>query len=256
MIHAERNGFVYVLDRGTGEVLSANPFVRVNTAKGVDLKTGRFLPNPEKAPKLNRVVRDITPIHAGAKDWCPSSFSPKTGLLYIPHTTMSMDWEAVEVNYIAGTPYVGANTRLYADPVDPGDGSRGAFTGWDPVEGKVRWRVKERFPVWTGSLVTAADVVFYGTMDGYFKAVHGRTGEVLWQHKLDSGTIGQPTTFRGPDGKQYVAILSGPGGWAGALVSGTLDPRDAGAANGWVGAMRDLPKYTTRGGTLYVFSLP
>ena len=133
LLHAERNGYVYVLDRGTGEVLSAAPFVRNTAAVGVDLDPkspsfGRLIPNKAKEPKLNRVVRDVTPIHAGAKDWSPCAFSPKTGYLYIPHMTMAMDWEGVEANYIAGTPYVGANARLYADPVDPGDGSRGAFT--------------------------------------------------------------------------------------------------------------------------------
>ena len=105
-------------------------------------------------------------------------------------------------------------------------------------------------------MATAGDVVFYGTMEGWFKAVHARTGEVLWQFKTASGIIGQPTTYRGPDGKQYVAILSGVGGWAGAIVAGDLDPRDGTAALGFVNAMRDLKNVTTKGGTLYVFALP
>jgi alcohol dehydrogenase (cytochrome c) len=104
--------------------------------------------------------------------------------------------------------------------------------------------------------VTAGDVVFYGTMDGYFKAVNARTGEVVWQFKVGSGIIGQPIVYRGPDGKEYVAVLSGVGGWAGAIVAGGLDPRDPTAALGYVGAMGDLPEYTTKGGMLYVFSLP
>jgi glucose dehydrogenase len=99
-------------------------------------------------------------------------------------------------------------------------------------------------------------VVFYGTMDGWFKAVDARSGEVLWRHKLDSGIVGQPTTYLGPDGKQYVAILSGVGGWAGVIVSAELDPRDSTAAMGFVNAMKDLPQHTKRGGTLYVFALP
>jgi len=104
--------------------------------------------------------------------------------------------------------------------------------------------------------VTAGDVVFYGTMDGWFEAVHARSGEVLWQFKLASGIIGQPMTYRGPDGKQYVAILSGVGGWSGAIVSGDLAPRDGTGALGFVNAMTDLPQYTTKGGTLYAFALP
>jgi glucose dehydrogenase len=168
-----------------------------------------------------------------------------------------MDYEGVEANYIiAGTPYVGVNARNYPDPVDPGDGSRGAFTAWDPVAKKAVWRLKERFPVWSGAVATAGDVVFYGTMEGWFKAIHARTGQLLWQFKTGSGIIGQPVTYRGPDGKQYVAILSGAGGWAGAIVSGDLDARDPTAAKGFANAMKDLPQHTTKGGTLYVFALP
>jgi alcohol dehydrogenase (cytochrome c) len=146
---------------------------------------------------------------------------------------------------------------MYADPVDPGDGSRGAFTAWDPVARKPVWRVKEKFPVWSGVLTTAGDVVFYGTMDGWFKAVDARTGKVLWKFQTGSGIIGQPITYRNPaDGKQYVAVLSGVGGWSGAIVAGGLDARDSSAALGFASAMRDLPSATTKGGTLYVFSLP
>jgi PQQ-dependent dehydrogenase (methanol/ethanol family) len=262
LLHAERNGFLYVLDRTTGEVLAADPFVRVTAAKGVDLDPaspnfGRLVPDPDKQPRTGRVVRDVTPIHAGAKDWQPCAYSPRTGLLYIPHQTMAMDYEGTEANYIAGTPYIGANTRIYADPVDPGDGSRGAFTAWSPVKRKAEWRIKEKFPVWCGAAATAGDVVFYGTMDRWFKAVDARTGRELWKYEVDSGIIGQPTTFIGPDdGKQYVAILSGIGGWAGAIVSAELDPRDPGLGKGWGNAMKDLPQVTKKGGTLYVFSLP
>jgi glucose dehydrogenase len=118
------------------------------------------------------------------------------------------------------------------------------------------WKIKESFPVWSGALASAGDLVFYGTMEGWFKAVNARTGEVLWQFKTASGIIGQPVTYRGPDGKQYVAVLSGVGGWSGAIVSAGLDPRDGTAALGFVNAMTDLPQHTTRGGTLYAFSLP
>ena len=256
ILHVERNGYVYVLDRATGEVFSATPFVRVTASKGVDLKTGRLIHNEEKRPRMGKVIRDVAPPSSGAKDWQPAAFSPKTNLLYIPHQTMSTDYEEIEANYIAGTPYVGVNAKMYADPVDPGDGSRGAFTAWDPVKKERLWRIKEKFPVWSGALVTAGDVVFYGTMEGWFKAVHAETGELLWQFKTSSGIIGQPVTYRGPDGKQYVAIMSGVGGWAGIIVSAGLDARDPTAGLGFVNAMKDLPQHTGKGGTLYVFSLP
>jgi lanthanide-dependent methanol dehydrogenase len=252
LVRPERNGFMYVMDRTTGEVLSADPFVHVTVKKGVDLKTGRPIEVEEKKTGFGRVVRDICPAAPGGKDWQPSAFSPRTGLIYIPHNNLCMDMEGLEANYIAGTPFVGARVIMKAGP----GGHRGEFTAWDPVQRKAVWKHEERFPVWSGAVVTAGDVVFYGTMDRYFKAVHARTGEVLWQYQVGSGIIGQPITYRGPDGKQYVAVLSGVGGWPGAIVAGDLDPRDQTAALGFVGAMTDLPDYTAAGGSLYVFALP
>lgn len=237
-------------------MLSATPFVRITASKGVDLKTGRLIYNKDKYPRMGKVIRDIAPASPGARDWQPAAFSPRTGLLYIPHQTLSMDYESTEVNYIAGTPYLGTEAKFYADPVDPGDGSRGSFTAWEPIECKAKWKIKEWFPVWSGALATKGDVVFYGTMEGWFKAVDARSGKVLWKYKTESGIIGQPVTYRGPDGKQYVAILSGVGGWSGLIVSASLDARDAGAAHGFANAMKDLAKATKKGGTLYVFSLP
>lgn len=252
LIHPDRNGFVYVMDRTTGEVLSATPFGHVNVSTGVDLKTGRPRMVAEKEPHVGRTVRDICPAPPGAKDWQPSAFSPRTGLLYIPRQHLCHDEEAVEANYIAGTPYVGANVKMYAGP----GGHRGELVAWDPLAGRARWRLYEKFPVWSGALVTAGDVVFYGTMDGWFKAVSAETGALLWQLRTASGIVGQPVTYLGPDGKQYVAVLSGVGGWAGAIVAAELDPRDPTAALGFVNAMSDLPQATTRGGVLSVFALP
>jgi lanthanide-dependent methanol dehydrogenase len=252
LIRPERNGYVYILDRASGEVLSADPYAYITTSKGVDLKTGRLIYNEEKTPSVGRVVRQICPFSPGAKDWQPSAYSPQTGLLYIPANNGCEDVESVEANYIAGTPYVGMNTRMYAGP----GGNRGEFIAWDPSAQTKRWSIKENFPVWSGVVTTAGNLAFYGTMDGWFKAVQAQTGEVLWQFKCGSGIVGQPITYRGPDGKQYVAILSGVGGWAGAIVAGDLDARDASAALGFANAMADLPQHTTKGGMLYVFSLP
>jgi lanthanide-dependent methanol dehydrogenase len=252
IVHPGRNGYLYVLDRATGEVLSADAFVRVNSSKGVDLKSGRLIPNEEKEPKTGKVVRDIAPAAPGAKDWEPSAFSPRTGLVYLPHLNLAMDFEGTEANYIAGTPYLGANVKTYGGE----GGFRGAFSAWDPVARKAAWSIKENFPVWSGALVTAGDVAFYGTLEGWFKAVDARDGRQLWSFKTGSGIIGQPSTFRGPDGKQYVAILSGVGGWAGAIVAADLDPRDPTAGGGLAHSVADLPQKTAKGGTLYVFALP
>ncbi|MFL5225211.1 MAG: methanol/ethanol family PQQ-dependent dehydrogenase [Microvirga sp.] len=252
LVRPERNGYLYVIDRQSGEVLSAEPFGTINATSGVDLKTGRLQYVEAKKPQMNKVVRDICPTASGAKDWNPSAYSPKTGLLYIPHANLCMDVEHSTANYIAGTPYVGAEVRFKPGP----GGHRGVFQAWDVRQAKSAWSLTENFPVWSGALATAGDVVFYGTMEGWFKAVDARSGKPLWQFKTGSGIIGQPTTYRGPDGKQYVAILSGVGGWSGAVVSGDLDVRDGTAALGFVNAMRDLKDATTKGGTLHVFRLP
>jgi lanthanide-dependent methanol dehydrogenase len=252
LVRPERNGYIYVLDRKTGEVLSADQFVHVTSTLGIDMKTGRPIENPQKKPALGIVTREICPAAPGAKDWQPSAYSPQTGLLYLPSNNLCMDHESLEANYIAGTPYVGANVRMYAGP----GGHRGEFMAWDPVGRKQAWTIKEKYPVWSGTVVTAGGVAFYGTMDGWFKAIDAKNGTLLWQFKTGSGVIGQPITYKGPDGKQYVAVLSGVGGWAGAIVSGGLDPRDATAALGFVNAMTDLPQDSTPGGMLYIFGLP
>ncbi|GAA4330444.1 methanol/ethanol family PQQ-dependent dehydrogenase [Pigmentiphaga soli] len=252
LVHPDRNGYVYVIDRATGEVISATPFVKVTTTNGVDLKTGLPRLNPSAEPHMGQIVRDICPASPGGKDWQPSAWSPRTGLLYMPHQNLCQDMTTYQASYIAGTPYLGAEVKMYPGP----GGNRGVFGAWDPVKATMVWSLKENFPVWSGALATAGDVVFYGTMEGWFKAVDARSGKLLWQYKTGSGIIGQPITYKGPDGRQYVAILSGVGGWAGAVVSKDLDVRDSSAAKGFADAMADLPKHTTKGGMLYVFSLP
>jgi len=252
LVHPDRNGYVYVIDRASGEVLSAEPFVKVTTTTGIDLRTGRPKLNPATAPRSGEVVRNVCPASPGGKDWQPSAWSPRTRLLYMPHQNLCQDMTIFEASYIAGTPYLGAEVTMYAGP----GGHRGVFGAWDPEKARMAWAIKERFPVWSGALATAGDVVFYGTMEGWFKAVDARSGALLWQYKTGSGIIGQPISYRGPDGKQYIAVMSGVGGWAGAVVSKDLDLRDASAAKGFAGAMRDLPQYTTKGGALHVFALP
>jgi lanthanide-dependent methanol dehydrogenase len=251
LLRPERNGFMYVIDRETGEVLAADPWGPVNWATHVDLETGRPVKDAEKATG-DRLARNVCPAAPGMKDWQPSSWSPRTGLLYIPHNHLCMDYEGIEANYIAGTPYVGADVRMYS----AGGGHRGMFSAWNPIERGKAWEIPERFPVWSGALATAGDVVFYGTMDRWFKAVDARTGELLWRFRAGSGIIGQPVTYLGPDGRQYVAVLSGVGGWAGAAALGILPEEDPGIALGFATAMADLPNYTAEGGMLYVFALP
>jgi alcohol dehydrogenase (cytochrome c) len=252
LAHPDRNARMYLMDRATGEVLSAEPFAYLNTSESVDLKTGKLRLADAKKTGF-KTVRDICPAAPGGKDWQPSSFSPKTGLIYIPHNNLCMEMQGVQANYISGTPFVGAQVRMYAGP----GGHRGELSGWDPINAKAVWTVKEMFPAWSGTVATAGDLVFYGTMDGWFKAVDARSGAPLWKFKVGSGVIGQPVSYKGPDGKQYIAVLAGVGGWAGAVVAGGLNAaKDGTTALGFGNAMADLYKYTTTGGMLYVFSLP
>jgi PQQ-dependent dehydrogenase (methanol/ethanol family) len=252
LLRPDRNGFFYVIDRRTGQVLSATPYGPMNGYLGVDLKSGRIAVNPDKIPKPGRVARDICPAAPGMKDWNPSAFSPVTGLVYIPHINLCEDLAVQQANYIAGTPFVGADVKMYGGP----GGYRGVVTAWDPIARKAVWEVKEDLPIWSPALATAGDLVFYGTLDGWFKALDARTGKLLWRFKTGSGIIGQPISYKGPDGRQYVAVVAGVGGWAGGVVDAKLDPRDPTAALGFANAVKDLPNKTTAGGTLYVFALP
>jgi lanthanide-dependent methanol dehydrogenase len=251
LVHFDRNGFAYTLDRTTGEVLLAEPFVPMNWSTGVDLTTGRPNVNPEKATKQGVNVTDICPSLEGGKNQQPAAFSPRTGLFYVPTNNLCMDYEGREVAYIPGTPYIGAT------PVEKGGpgGYKGEFMAWDATTGKKIWGIKEPFPVWGGALVTAGNVVFYGTLDGWFKAADATSGKVLWQFKVGSGVVGNPISWRGSDGNQYIAVYSGIGGDMGLLVAGDVassmpyDVRERG------GTLPDLAKYTSWGGMLFVFSL-
>jgi alcohol dehydrogenase (cytochrome c)/methanol dehydrogenase (cytochrome c) subunit 1 len=253
LVHFDRNGFGYTLDRTNGKLLVAEPFVYVNWATGIDKATGRPIEDASKRTKQGVDVKDICPCAMGGKDQQPAAFSPRTGLFYVPTNNMCMNYEGVEAKYTAGAPYVGANVLMF-----PGRGGHlGEFIAWDATTGKKVWGIKEPFPAWSGALTTAGDVVFYGTMDGWFKAVNAKTGDLLWKHKLASGTIGNPMTFVGPDGKQYVAIYSGVGGWFGLPVAAGLPSGDPFGALGAVGVayQAGLDKATTLGGTLHVFAI-
>jgi PQQ-dependent dehydrogenase (methanol/ethanol family) len=252
LVNFDRNGFAYVLDRKTGELLRGDAFVTVNWAKGIDLKTGKPIEDPEKRTSATKNTKDICPSAMGGKNQQPVSFSPKTGYFYVPSNNLCMDYEGVEVKYQAGQPYVGA---IVVSKPGPG-GHRGEFMAWDPVNGKKVWGIKEQLSAWGGALSTAGDVVFYGTMEGWLKAVDAKTGDVLWKFKTPSGIIGNPMTYAGPDGRQYVAVLSGIGGWSGIGVAADMSLEDPTAGLGAIGAFKDLANFSNQGGVLTVFSLP
>jgi lanthanide-dependent methanol dehydrogenase len=252
LVHIGRNGHMYVIDRQTGEVLSAEPYDTVTSIKSIDLKSGRPVLDESKHPDLEKVIRDVCPASPGAKDWQPTAWSPKSKFIYVPHQHLCMNFKTTDVGYIAGTPFVGATVDMYAGPGD----YRGEFMAWDPVAKKKVWSIHENFPVWSGTMVTAGDIAIYGTMDRWLKAVDANTGELLWKFHAGSGFIGQPVTYQGADGRQYIAILSGVGGWSGALANAEIDPRVRNGALGFNGATQDLPAYTKGGSELLVFAVP
>jgi PQQ-dependent dehydrogenase (methanol/ethanol family) len=250
LVHPDRNGFVYTLDRETGEVLNAGKFVFTNWADRIDLRTGRPVENPAYRTKQGVITRGICPSSTGGKDEPPGAFSPSTGWFYFANTNLCMDYEGVEANYIAGTPYVGASVKMYAGP----GGQRGGVNAWDAAQGKAVWHIDENFPVWSGVLATAGGVVFYGTMDGWFKAVDAGNGRGLWKFKVGSGIVGNPISYTGPDGKQYVAVYSGIGGWMGAVAFPDVSIDDPYTALGVAGAIPDIKHASAMGGMLYVFA--
>ncbi|CAA0107430.1 Methanol dehydrogenase [cytochrome c] subunit 1 [Starkeya nomas] len=260
LTHFDRNGFAYTLDRATGELLVAEKFEPgVNWATGVDMdETSPTYGRPILDPKYGTEAEgeDVTysgicPAAIGAKNQQPGAFSPQTGLFYVPGSALCMDYEPFHVDYAAGQPYVGATLTMY--PAPGGEGRTGRFIAWDNVKGRVVWQVPERFSVWSGALATAGGVVFYGTLEGYLKAVDARTGKELYRFRTPSGIVGNVMTYE-HRGRQYVAVLSGVGGWAGiGLAAGLADPN---AGSGAKDAYAALGSYTALGGQLTVFALP
>jgi len=254
LVHFDRNGFGYTLDRVTGELLVAEKYdPAVNWASSIDKKTGlpvRVKAYSTEANGEDVVSKDICPAALGSKDQQPAAYSPKTGLFYIPGNHVCMNYEPTKVAYVAGSPYVGANLTMFPPK---GESNLGRFAAWDATTGKVVWEVKEPFSVWSGVLATAGNVAFYGTMEGYLKAVDATTGKELYKFKTPSGIIGNVNTYT-YNGKQYVAVLSGVGGWAAIGMAAGLTGDQEGL--GAVGAYRSLSSYTNLGGTLTVFELP
>ncbi|WP_171170157.1 lanthanide-dependent methanol dehydrogenase XoxF5 [Ruegeria sp. HKCCA0370] len=260
LTHFDRNGLGYTMDRVTGELLVAEKFDPVvNWTTGVDMD-----PNSETYGRPAVVAQysteqngedvnstGICPAALGTKDQQPAAYSPKTQLMYVPTNHVCMDYEPFRVSYTAGQPYVGATLAMY--PAPDSHGGMGNFIAWDNTDGSIKWSLPEQFSVWSGALATAGDVVFYGTLEGYLKAVHAETGEELYKFKTPSGIIGNVMTYE-QGGKQYIGILSGVGGWAGiGLAAGLTNPNDGLGAVGGYAALSD---YTALGGQLTVFALP
>jgi len=249
LVHFDRNGFAFEIDRRSGKLLLAEKYdPSVNWATGFNLANGKPNENPEMATREGKNTKGICPASIGAKDQQPASFDPQTGYFIVPTNHWCEDYQPFASKYKAGFPYVGATVKMYRGPGDYG----GALIAWDPNTGKIVWSDHEHFPAWGGVATTDGGVAFYGTMDGYFKAVNTKTGELLFSQKMPSGIIANPIVFS-HGGKEFVATMSGVGGWAGiGLAAGLTNPT---AGLGAVGAAADLGHYTTLGGDLTVFSL-
>ncbi len=255
LVHFDRNGFAYVLDRVTGELLSAEKFdPAVNWASHIDMETGRPQVVEQYSTDANGEdvnTEGICPAALGTKDQQPAAYSPRTRLFYVPTNHVCMNYEPFEVEYVAGQPYVGATLTMF--PAPDSHGGLGNFIAWDADKAKIVWSLPEPFSVWSGALATAGDVVFYGTLEGFLKAVDAKTGKELYRFKTPSGIIGNINTYT-YNGKQYLAVYSGIGGWAGIGMAAGLEGDTEGL--GAVGAYKKLSSYTQLGGTLTVFALP
>ena len=255
LAHFDRNGFGYTLNRQTGELLVAEKYdPQVNWASKVDMKTGRPIVDKKYSPQTTGPdvnVKDICPAALGSKDQQPATYDRKSGLILVPTNHVCMTYEPFQVEYTAGQPFVGATLTMFPSPNS--HGGMGNFIAWDPAQGKIVWSKPERFSVWSGALTTAGDIAFYGTLEGYLKAVSIKDGKELWKFKTPSGIIGNVFTYQ-YDGKQYVGVYSGIGGWAGIGMAAGLTGNTEGL--GAVGGYKDLAKYTTLGGSLFVFALP
>jgi len=252
LVHFDKNGFAYTLDRATGRLLLAQPFANVTWAKSIDLATGRPVLDPSKQTGASRgSVKGICPsLEGGVSPSSPPAYSPRTHLFYSSTNNLCMDYASARASHLRGTPFMGINSPYSAGP----GGNLGTFMAWDAATGKKVWENKETYPNWSGALVTAGDVAFYGTLDGWFKSVDARTGKVLSKFKVGSGVVGNPITYRGPDGKQYVAVYAGIGGdWL--LLSGDVrsdDPTDVRAPADYI---KDIAGHTSQGGIIWIFGL-
>jgi len=206
LLHADRNGFFYVLNRQSGKLLSAEPVVPVNWASKVDLQTGMPVEDPAKRPRLGVWARNVCPNLIGGKNWEPMSFSPQTGLVYIPLFNMCMDIASKDEEYTPGKFFLASEFNL--DMVGSEGANLSEFVAWDPVAKQKAWGIKEDLPFLGGAMSTAGGLVFYGNQHGILKAVDAKSGSVLWQFDVGTGILQSPVTYS-VGGKQYVAVVAG-----------------------------------------------
>jgi alcohol dehydrogenase (cytochrome c) len=204
LMKADRNGFFFVANRETGKVISAEKYIFANWAKKWDINTMRAEEDADKRPGPGHPAKDICPNLIGGKNWQPMSYSPDTGLVYIPTNNVCMDWSVSDISYKRGVFYLGAEF-----PTNDGPGGfLGELVAWDPVNHKKVWSIKEDLPFNGGTLATGGGLVFQGNLHGEFRAIDAKNGNILWKRALGSGVGAGPVTYM-VDGKQYVAVVVG-----------------------------------------------
>jgi alcohol dehydrogenase (cytochrome c) len=251
LLHLDANGYLYLIDRASGEMLDVQAFAAPNATSGVDLKTGALRRDPAKSTRAETTIRDVCPGWPGAVNG-EAALSVEAEIVYIPVTRLCMDIEATNTTFIQGAAYIGA----YLREKPRADRQGGAVLAWDFAAGKAAWTALERFPVVGGVLATESGLLFYGTLDGVFKALDARSGRLLWSFNTASGIVSRPISYLGPDGRQYVAVVAGLGDNFDVSAAHGVDVRDATAAHGLANALRDLPPPSDPSGVLYVFALP
>ncbi|HEV2444021.1 MAG TPA: PQQ-dependent dehydrogenase, methanol/ethanol family [Steroidobacteraceae bacterium] len=253
LVHFDRNGFAYVLDRTNGDLLEAHKYVTVNWAEKVDMKTGRPVKVYEHSPLLVNQMAQACPSAMGGKDQQPASVDPRDPqIFYVPTNNWCMqDTPQTRTSMQQGVVYVFANVYMYEDKA----GVSGRLKAFNVVTGKTVWDVPDKYPNWGGTLNTDGGLVFYGSLGGDFRAVDRKTGRVMWSRKLGSGIIGNPITYS-IKGHQYVSVFCGIGGWIGLPVTAGLDMNDKYGAIGAT-AMAKATGLTQipQGGALYTFRL-
>ena len=255
LVHFDRNGFGYTLDRTSGALLVAEKFdPTVNWATSVDMTTGRPVTVAKYSTARNGAdvnTKGVCPAALGSKDQQPAAFNPKNGMFYVPTNHVCMDYEPFKVDYVAGQPYVGATLSMFPAP---GGTNMGNFIVWDAGSGKIVQSKDEKFSAWSGALVTAGGIACYGTLEGYLKCTDANDiKKELFKFKTPSGIIGNVFTYV-HKGKQYIGVYSGIGGWAGIGMAAGLEKDQDGL--GAVGGYKELRDYTELGGSLTVFALP
>jgi quinohemoprotein ethanol dehydrogenase len=223
IVQAAKDGFFYVLDRMTGEFLSASPFVKVNWATRFD-EIGRPITNPEAYYDDDEIGVSIYPTGGGAHNWSPMSYNPNTGLVYIPASYMPFPYKAMDELKPGSTGYVRPSGKLRElspsiGPEAP-QGVRGGLQAWDPVNRRLAWHADGGGGIGGGTVTTAGNLVFHVANDGYFRAYSADKGEKLFELQMGRTGMGPPITYE-VDGKQYVAFVGGLG-----RTANTFGPND------------------------------